>query len=282
MTRSIIVSTSTSGLDYWPEPHGIRMLRLHIQIGEHDYLEGLGMQADEFHQWMLNNPREMAVTSPPTREEVFAFFKQLLQEGYEQALVLTLSSKISKTHEVVASVAPLFKDKLKIWLFDTLSAAHGEARLALEADRALQRGQSIPGIVSRLHLLRSQQRIFITIGKLDYLIKAGRLSAPAGFLANLAQIRPILHITDGAVQPYDRVRTLERALDTMIGAALSFAGDGPCKMHAIQFGVESTNTLLLDLLREKYNINSVRLSPMTPVIAAHGGPDGASLLVWRV
>ena len=282
MARSIIVSTSTSGLDYWPEPHDIRMLRLHIQIGEQDYLDGVGMRADEFHQWMLNNPGQMAVTSPPTRKEVFAFFKQLVQEGYEQVLVLTLSSGISKTHEVVASVVPLFKDELKIWLFDTLSAAHGEARLALEAERALKSGQSIAGIISRLRLLRSQQHVFIALGKLDYLIKSGRLSAPAGFIANLAQIRPILHIEDGGVKPYDRVRTLERALDVMVGAALSFAGDAPCKMHAIQFGVESTNALLLDLLRDKYDISAVHFSPMTPVIAAHSGPDGASLLVWRV
>lgn len=133
--------------------------------------------------------------------------------------MLTLSSKISKTHEVVASVAPLFKDKLKIWLFDLPLSSAWRSRLALEADRALQRGQSIPGIVSRLHCCTvGSAYLFITIGKL-VLIKAGRLSAPATSIGGTNTPHPAYRRWGSRASTIG-VRTLERALDTMISAAL--------------------------------------------------------------
>ena len=119
MTKRVVVATSTSCLDYFPGQHDVRILRLHVSLDEQDYLDGQDIRADDFNQWLLDNPGQLARTSPPTFNEIVEFFVDLSAQGYQEALVLTLSSALSQTHQHLLEAKKLFAGTLDILVFDT-------------------------------------------------------------------------------------------------------------------------------------------------------------------
>ena len=281
MPSRAIVATSTGGLDELQIPHRIRILRLQLRIQGRRLLDGLEVKGSAFHDWMLRTPGQVAETAPPSQIEIANFFRDLIREGYEEVLVLTLSSRLSRTYEQLDLLRNAYAHKLKIHLFDTGMAAHAEALMALEADRLLEQGASMADIVAHLTDLRARTMTFLTVGKLDYLMRTGRVSAASGMLANFMRIRPVLHITEGEIRPYAKIRTTDRALEGMLDGVHEFAQGKPVDIHVMQGGVESTDASLGRLLLDRHQMFGHPTYAVTPVIAAHTGPDCAGVVVVR-
>lgn len=94
MNKVAVAALSTSGLDAYPHPHNIHILRLHIRLADNDtdYIDGQNLSAADFQRWMLDNPNKMASTSPPDRNEIIRFFVNLMDKGYEEVIVITISA----------------------------------------------------------------------------------------------------------------------------------------------------------------------------------------------
>ena len=163
MPLRAIVATSTGGLDELQIPHRIRILRLQLRIQGRRLLYGLEVKGSAFHDWMLRTPGQVAETAPPSQIEIANFFRDLIREGYEEVLVLTLSSRMSRTYEQLDLLRNAYAHKLMIHLFDTGMAAHAEALMALEADRLLEQGASMADIVAHLTDLRARTMTFLTV-----------------------------------------------------------------------------------------------------------------------
>src|SRR5699024_12839572 len=64
-------------------------------------------------------------------------------------------------------------------------------------------------------------RTIFTVPKLDTLRKGGRIPAPTGLLGQLLQVRPVMHLQDGAIQLLDKPRRHAKALGLMTEIATS-------------------------------------------------------------
>lgn len=59
-------------------------------------------------------------------------------------------------------------------------------------------------------------RHLFAVETLEYLKKGGRISPAKATLGNVLNIKPILHIVDGVVEPFDKVRGMKRAIPRII------------------------------------------------------------------
>lgn len=61
--------------------------------------------------------------------------------------------------------------------------------------------------MERLKEIRRRIRVVFSVNNIEYLIKGGRISKTKGYIADMLDIKPILHFDqDGFIQPYGKVR----------------------------------------------------------------------------
>ncbi|MDO5654381.1 MAG: DegV family protein, partial [Brachymonas sp.] len=147
MFKRTIVATSTACLDQFPRPHSIRILRLSLHMEGKVLRDGVDITATQFQQWQLQNPDKLATSSPPSQSEMMRFFSDLVRDGYKEAIVLTISSKLSQSYANLEMICKIFSNRLKIHLFDTGAASFAEGVYAVAADKWLQEGMDTPAIL---------------------------------------------------------------------------------------------------------------------------------------
>ena len=75
MSKSVVVAMSTSGLDYYPFEHDIRILRLKVILGDETYVDSPEfIDHDKFIAWVNNNPDKLPKSAPPSNLELRKFF----------------------------------------------------------------------------------------------------------------------------------------------------------------------------------------------------------------
>lgn len=214
--KRMIISTSTSCLDYLDKPENVRILPMNIHIDGKQYLDGTEMTIDQLSQHMIDQPHSAPTTSPPSKEQLIQFFEGLINEGIEEVLVITVSEKASLTAANIRQMRDMFIDRLAIHVFNSRIVSHGEAILVYEAARMINENAFMFEITAHLNKIRDKMHMYLTVDKLDSMIRTKRLSAFAGFFANLLNIKPlVIFDIKGQFAAHALIRTFERSLNRL-------------------------------------------------------------------
>ena len=184
----MIVSTSTSCLDDLGIPENVKMLPMNIHMGGANYLDGKTISLDQMQRALLDNPSLNVTTSAPTENQLIEYFYQLIKEDVQEVLIICLSSSLSQTYNNLLNISSMFSHRMKIYIYDSRTISHGEAVMVLEASKLLNQGATMPEIITQITALRQKMTIYMTVDNLKTMIRTKRISAPAGFFANLFDI----------------------------------------------------------------------------------------------
>ncbi len=92
--KRVACATSTSCLDIYKHNFNIPIIRLTLNIDGKEYLDGEDIKPLEFYQFLRDNPNVLPKTSQPSIGYLIDFFEKLINEGYEEIFVTTISSKL--------------------------------------------------------------------------------------------------------------------------------------------------------------------------------------------
>lgn len=275
--RRLIISTSTSCLDNFKKPDNIRMLRMHIQIYGQDYRDGESITTNTLAQMMRNDPNLLPLSSAPSENEIAEFLQKLVDEGVEEVLIVCISTFLSETLKNINAVKGLFADSLKIHIFDTRNIAYTEGILALEAAKLLAQGIEIPHIIEHLTLMRTHYWDMFAIADVRNMVKTERISAPAGFIASLFNIKPILQFTpDGRIVPVERVRHMSNTLRYMCDALLARLQGKNAFVYIMTCADNKYTPRLLQMLQEA-GFDNVPVVPVAATSVANLGITGIGI-----
>lgn len=277
MSKVAILACSNAGLDYLDYPKDIRILRSVIHFGTDEaYDDFVQMDAKTFYERIQKDPNDIPRTSYVSPGTMISYFEELEKEGYDEALVITISSKLSGLYEAVKRIAA--EVKIKVTAFDSLTLAYAEAYMALEAHRLAAEGKSVQEILPRLEYIRDNDKIIFAVDTLLYLVKNGRLSKLQGTLGTMLQMKPLLQISDdGKVESVEKIRTihkahqrvLERYIEETQGLnVLTYISHA----HADDY-VEWFRTEIKKVFPER----EIVVAYLTPVVGAHTGPKGIGI-----
>lgn len=211
--KKMIVSTSTSCLDDLGIPENVKMLPMNIHMGGANYLDGETISLDQMQRALLDNPLLNVTTSAPTENQLIEYFYQLIKEDVQEVLIICLSSSLSQTYSNLLNISSMFSHRMKIYLYDSRTISHGEAVMVLEASKLLNQGATMPEIITQITALRQKMTIYMTVDNLKTMIRTKRISAPAGFFANLFDIKPIVYLNDsGRIVPFEKVRSFDKCI----------------------------------------------------------------------
>ncbi|MFH0767523.1 MAG: DegV family protein [Bacillota bacterium] len=274
MSKVAILTCSNSGLDYLDYPKDIIILRSAIHFGtDESYDDFVDMDAKTFYERIAEDPDDIPKTSFVTIGKMLEYFEQLEKEGYDEALVITISSKLSGLYEAVRRTAS--EVKIKVTAFDSLTLAYGEAYMVLEAHRLAQEGKTVAEIIPYLEKIRDNDRIYFAVDTLLYLVKNGRLSKLQGTLGTMLQLKPLLVLgDDGKVTSLEKIRTTHKAQQRVLDKYIEETKDLNVLTYIAHAHNEEAAKWFKDEIQKAYPKREVVVAYLTPVVGAHTGPKG--------
>lgn len=273
--KTAIISTSTSCLDYLDiNDDNLRILRMKIIMGEETFEDFIEITADDFYSRLKNDNSLVPSSSMPSIGEMLTMFEELEEKGYEEAVMITISSELSGTYQVGLMAKNQYEGKLKIHVVDSRNAAISEGFLVMTALDMVKDNKSTTEIVEKLEKLRIARKQYFMVDNLRLFVANGRLSGASGFIGSMFKIKPILEVNDdGKIVSLEKIRTSKKSLKRMLEIILEDL-EG-VEDFIITFDT-SDNLEGLKFLKERLekvypNYKSIE-APITPVIGCHTGP----------
>jgi len=281
MKKIGFVVCGNSGIDYLDHDYDIRVIRSTLLFGDKEYTDFVDIKAEDFYKQLKENPDLHPTTAQTATGVILETYEQLKKDGYTDAIVVTISSKLSGTYEG-AKMAASMVEGINVHVFDSLSLSYNEAYMVLRAAELAQAGKDVPEIIDELSWIREHQGLYVSVDTLRYLVKNGRLSGASGFLGSFLKIKPMLHLTrEGRVEPVEKIRTRKKAIERIIE---KFLDDFEDAKNMEVFVIHSNAFDAIDYVKDKLkaarpDFGEIKDYPLTPVVGAHAGP-GAIAIGW--
>ena len=281
MAKVKVMCTSTGCIEYAPERYrdlGIDIIRIHVNFNGKEYLEGLDLDPVKFYEELatIEDPKNnLPTTAMPETETIRAHFEKAVSEGYDEAIVIALSSKLGGTYNLIRLIAQDFADRIKITVIDSKITSFGEGLLAIKAVEMLNKGMDTDTIVKEIHWMMERQEFIGVVGKLDHLIYNGRLKGGKALMGKMLNICPVIHFTrEGEIVSLQSVRTQKKALNQTCTILKDIIGDRDPKDYLL-WHIYTGPSVLEELveIEKKYDIKTNHEDViMSPVSGAHNGP----------
>jgi DegV family protein with EDD domain len=179
------------------------------------YKENVTLQPEEFFK-IMREKKKHPRTSQPNMEDYLKPIENLINDGYKNILIMTLSAKFSGSNQS----AQLAKEETKknypdvrVEVFDTKSATLGEGIQQIAAAKMIRKGAlSFDEIIKKLEMIRNKTKVFFTVEDLYFFYLGGRLGKGQAFLGNIMNLKPIMAVEDGEVAPIEKVRGRKKSL----------------------------------------------------------------------
>jgi DegV family protein with EDD domain len=271
-----IVADTTSGL---PREMlgtlGIALIPQIVSFGEDSYRDDTELDTATFLQ-KLKASTVLPKTAAPPPALYHPIFEQALKDG-EDVVVVAPSGKVSGTVRS-AEVAAQDFPKLKVTVVDTQTVAGNLASLVLLAHDWAHEGASADTIVSRLNEWIPRGQIYFLVDTLEYLQKGGRIGGAKALVGEMLQIKPILCVKDGQVEPFEQQRTKRRALARLLEIiAEECPKSEEAHLTIMQAAAEQEAWSLAAELRSRMNLTSIPIYELPPAIVTHGGPGALAI-----
>ena len=278
MSKVALVTDSTS---YIPkelrEKYPITVVPQVVIWEDVTYEDDVTMTPDQFYT-RLRTAKVMPKTSQVSVVNMHQAFTRLLEQGYD-VLGMFISAKLSGTFQsAVVGKDQLSSGKEKVELVDTETTAMGMGFQVLAVARAAQDGASLADCRALAEKTRTYTGVYLTVETLEFLHRGGRIGGAQRFLGTALNLKPILEITGGRIEPVERVRTRGKALDRVVEiVAEKCAGKSPVRIATLHADSPADAKLMLDKIAPMLNPVESVLAAVSPAVGAHAGPGTVGL-----
>lgn len=237
--------------------------------GEESFKDGVDIETEEFYRRQVER-REISTTSQPTPAE-FASAYSRLAAGGDSILSIHISSGLSGTYQS-ARLAEEMVPGADIRVIDSKVTSMGLGLIVLEAARAAAEGKSKEDILEIVNDRISKINVFFIVDTLEYLMRGGRIGKAQAFLGTILNIKPLLYLKDGLVQPYEKVRGKAKAIERLAQIVEEKVGKQKIKCSLVHgmdpAGVEQ----LRQKITSRLNCDEPVVSKLGAVVGTHVGP----------
>ena len=266
----VITDSASDIVDHQRED--LVILPVTITFGEEQFQDGVNLTHSMFYEKLIESDM-LPVTSqvsPFAFEEAY----QKVREQGDQAIVVTLSSKLSGTWQSARLAAEGYEDVVQV--VDSENASLGQHALVEYALRLIRSGLTFKEIVEKLENDKSRIRLIALLDTLEYLKKGGRISKAAAVAGSLLSIKPVIAIQRGEVAVLGKARGSKQG-NNLLAEQIRLTG-------GIDFGKPFVlgYTGLSDTMLQKYitdheefwkaGVDTLETSSVGGTIGTHIGP----------
>lgn len=258
------------------EELGINVIKMPYTLGNEMYFYDLGKQTDckAFFDAMRNG--ESAKTQALNMDEYIEYFEPVFASG-EDIIYVTFSQSMSGTFNSMRLAIDSLKEKYperKITVVDSGSISCGAGKMIEEAAKLHNSGASDEEVVAFIEQIKKKVPIYFTVSDLKYLVRGGRLSAVAGAVGTLLNLKPIIGVDEnGKLTSLAKVNGRKKAIHTLVEKLTVDNFDDNYSIILLHADSEADVEIMKNLILQKYPSAKIEIQLVGPVIGAHCGPD---------
>lgn len=195
--------------------YNIKVVHLHVHFQGEEKHEGFPGEFEEFFD-KLEKTNHFPTTSQPSAGTFSKVFHEAIEQDKE-VLAILMSSKLSGTYNSALLGAEMLGSQ-KITVIDSLTTVANLKHIVIEAQKMAVQGKSRLEIATYVEEQKLKMGIYLTVETLEYLKKGGRLSSAQALMGSLLNVKPVLQLENGVIEPVAKVRGKTLARKTMIEA----------------------------------------------------------------
>lgn len=261
-TSSIPVEEAKAmGIEYFPQI---------IIFGDESFRDDYELDSNTFLKKLVSSPTLPKTAAPPP-SLYSPIFEKHLSAG-NSIIVLTPSIKLSGTFRSAEVAAQEFPNA-DIKVIDTLAIGASLASIVKVANKNAKAGLTSEEIISKVEDLKNRERNLFVVDTLEYLYKGGRIGGAKMLFGSLLQVKPLLSLKNGQVEPVDSQRTSKKALTRLKELVVSECKEKGFSMFSIQHGAaEKEAKSLAEDFKKLLGIDTIEIFELPPAFLTHSGP----------
>lgn len=252
---------------------------LTVTFGETEYIDGVTLDKMEFYRRLEGSP-VLPRTSQATPDAFAKAFRELQEKG-EEAVVITVTSRLSGTYQSARIAAEDFPN---IRVVDSRNVSIGSGVLAEYALQCAEKGMELEELTDHLIRRRDDICLLARLETLEYLKKGGRISKTAAFAGGVLNIKPVVTTKDGELAMLGKARGSKKANNLLIEAVQKNGIDFSRPLLLGYTGL--SDQLLQDYIADSRaiwegNVEHLDQTQLCSVIGTHAGPGAVAVAFFR-
>lgn len=279
----IFVDTSADIPAAAAKEYDIDVINFLCLFGEQSYVAGEELSNSEFYEKLLSSDK-----LPTTSQTPPAVMHDKLAEAakkYDAVVYYTISSKASGQYNNARMNAEMIMEEnpsADIRIIDSMSFSVYISEAAIYLRQLLRSGMELDAAIEKSKTVFDAYEVYILVDSLKFLEKGGRITKTAAIVGGLLDIKPVLSIRNGLIEPLDKLRGKKKVFNKLI----ELIKENP------EFDDEKREFLVIDsnpeygdkmteLLKEEFEIDDVkRRYEFGPIVGTHIG-NGALAVLFR-
>jgi len=268
---AILVDSGSDVPKPYREKYGMYVAPLTIIYKDAEYHDGVDIQPEDV---FARFSTEIPSTSLPSPATVADLFREIKADGYEKVVVVTISSGLSGTFEMMQGFGPN-PEGLEARYVDTKNIGIGSGFTAIRAGELIEQGLPFDEVCERAETAARNTKLFFCVSTLEYLIKGGRIGLVAGMVGTILDLKPVISCNEQGIyhtvaKARGRKKSLELALEESVKAAAGATEYSIAVVHG--HAQEEAEALLAQLKERLPNFRYEIDGPLTPALVVHTGP----------
>jgi DegV family protein with EDD domain len=268
------------------ERYDVAVVPITVTVDEHDYLEGVDLDADAFYAMFTANYRPTIATSQPSPGQFAVAYDELLDQGCTEILSIHVGATMSGTLNSARLAAHGLE--VPVRLVDSGTASFGVGCCVWAAAEAVLAGATLDEAAAIAERLSPTIGNVFIVGALDLMRRGGRGGAAANETDDEGV--PVLTLRNGTLEVVERVATLVDAVNSMAAYTLRWVGEGddrPAGTVPLNVAIGTADAAasplsaaLEDAVEAAGNVNEVVRYRVGPSVGAHTGPGTAGCFMF--
>lgn len=281
MKVAVITDSGANLQKAYLEAHkNLFVVPLNIVIDGKNFKDQIEVSAKEVYEKLDTH---QISTSLPDVKDLEDIIEDVKKQGYEAILVINISSGLSGTFNAFRLVLNQVEG-LEVVQYDTKTLGAGQGYIVEYAMELLEQNLSVAEILPKLDQMRFKDSIAMyTINTLKYLKRGGRIGKVEGTIGELLHIKPVVTVNDeGVYTTLSKAIGMQRSILTMKEILVKkFAGE--TIDLTVHFGDDEEKASQLgSMLQKALSVRTLTISPLTPVLGIHTGPQMFAFVARKI
>ncbi|TVP92563.1 DegV family protein [Alkalibacterium sp.] len=251
----------------------VKVIPLKILFEDGEYVDKVDITAEEVYERM---EKEIPKTSLPDGEMIKGIFDDIKAEGYEKVMVVTISSGLSGTNNMIRVVAEQFEG-LDIYVLDTKNIGIGSGFTVVEAAKQVAAGVDWDTLKTNLEKSKEKATVFFHVPTLEYLQKGGRIGLVQSVVGSMMNLKPIITCNEeGIYHTVAKVRGKAKSVSKTLQLVEEFASTSTKYNLAIAYGgktaLKEAEAIRLEMQEKLPNFEDFFFDQISPALGVHTGP----------
>jgi len=254
----------------------ITCIPLTVFFDDTEYQENVNLSKDQFYELLYSG--KLPKTAQPSPQILIDLFEEAKAAG-DEAIYFSISSAISGTYQTACASKQIVGCD-DCYVFDSKNATGGLRVLLEQAVKLRDAGKNAKEIMEGVAAIQDKIVLYACMDTLEYLYRGGRISQTVYKLGTMAQVKPIIRVTEeGAIEVPAKAMGMRKGMDFLCKRVEARKPDLNYSFYAMYTGDRSNGVLLAEKFRAMgYDIPDEKIINVGAAIGSHVGPNACGMV----